>query len=184
MLPVLYEALKVTIQTDLRLNLWQAACWIENYSSNRSIKVIQSDQSFRIFSINASIPQGSILGPLLFSFFIRDPGNEYENPLYLYADDSTLDGETVTSSLNRDLDRMKSWADKRKVTFEQSKCKTMTTSSKRNPTRRELFFGSTKLAEKNKLEILGVAVDCKLIGTKHVSKSLQERSRSLELDAR
>ena len=90
MLPVLYEALKVTIQTDLRLNLWQAACWIENYSSNRSIKVIQSDQPFRIFSINASIPQGSILGPLLFSFFIRDPGNECENPLYLYADDSTL----------------------------------------------------------------------------------------------
>lgn len=97
---------------------------------------------------------------------------------------SSDDGETVTSSLNRDLDRMKSWADKRKVTFEQSKCKTMTTSRKRNPTRRELFFGSTKLAVKNELEILGVAVDCKLIGTKHVSKSLQERSRSLELDAR
>ena len=46
----------------------------------------------------------------------------------------------------------------------------MNTSRKRNPTRRELFFGSTKLAEKNDLEILGVAVDCKLIGTKHVSK--------------
>ena len=46
----------------------------------------------------------------------------------------------------------------------------MTISRKRNPTRRDLFFGSTKLAEKNELEILGVAVDCKLTGTKHVSK--------------
>ena len=80
MLPILYEALKVR----------QAACWIGNYLSNRSIKVVQSGQYFRIFSINASMPQGSILGPVLFSFFIRDPGNEYENPLYLYADDSTL----------------------------------------------------------------------------------------------
>ena len=52
--------------------------------------------------------------------------------LYQYTDDSTLfceirscdDGEAVAASLNRDLDRMKSWADKWKVTFELSKYKT------------------------------------------------------------
>ena len=64
---------------------------------------------------------------------------------------------------------MKSWADKWKVTFEPSECKALTNSRKRNPTRVDLFFGSTKLAEKNELELLGVTVDCKLIWTKHVS---------------
>ena len=64
---------------------------------------------------------------------------------------------------------MKSSADKWKVTFEPSKCKAMTISRKRNPTGCDLFFGSTKLAEKNELEILGVTVDCKLTWTKNVS---------------
>ena len=36
-------------------------------------------------------------------------------------------------------------------------------------TKRVLFFGSTKLAENNELEILGVTVDCKLTWTEHVS---------------
>ena len=55
------------------------------------------------------------------------------------------------------------------MTFEPSKCKAMTISRKWNPIRFDLFFGSTKLAEKNELEILGVTVDCKLTWTKHVS---------------
>ena len=167
--------------------------WIENYVSNWSIQVVLSGQSSSIFSINASVPQGSILGPLLFSILIDDLGNESENPLYLYADDSTLfceirssdDGEAVTASLNRDRYRMTSCADKWKVTFEQSKCKAMSISRKWNPTRFDLFFGSTKPAEKNALEILGVTVDCKLTWTKHVSNVASwERGRSLKLFAR
>ena len=151
--------------------------WIKNYLSNRSIQVVLSGQSSSIFSINTSVPQGSILGPLLFAILIDDLGNKSEKPLYLYADDSTVfceirssdEGEAVTASLNRDGYTMKSWADKWKVTFEPSKCKAMTISRKWNPTRFDLFFGSTKLAEKNELEILGVTVDSKLTWTKHVS---------------
>ncbi|CAH1249729.1 MYOM3 [Branchiostoma lanceolatum] len=56
---------------------------------------------------------------LLFSVFIDDLGDECENPLYLYADDSTLhcvirttnDSSTTTASLNRDLERMRCCAD-------------------------------------------------------------------------
>ena len=54
--------------------------------------------------------------------------------LYLYADDSILfaevrtanDSSATTASLNKNLQRMKTWADKWKVTFEPSKCKAMT----------------------------------------------------------
>ena len=151
--------------------------WIRSYLSDRSIRVVLSGQSSSTCTINASVPQGSILGPLLFSVFIDDLVYECENDLYLYADDSTLfceikttdDPVAKTASLNRDLERMKNWADCWNVTFEPSKCKAMTISRKRTPTRLDLLFGNTKLTEKEELEILGVTIDSKLTWTKHIS---------------
>ena len=79
-------------------------------------------------SITASVPQGSSLGPLLFSVFTDDLGDKCENTLYLYPDNC------VMASVNRDLERMSNWADNWKVTFESCKCKALTISGKRNPT--------------------------------------------------
>ena len=65
--------------------------WLQSYLHGRSIKVVLSGQSSDASPINASVPQGSILGPLLFSVFIDDlVGHPAKNQLYLYADDSTL----------------------------------------------------------------------------------------------
>ncbi|KAI8502616.1 hypothetical protein Bbelb_193180 [Branchiostoma belcheri] len=151
--------------------------WISSYLLNRSIRVVLSGQSSTTTLINASVPQGSILGPLLFSAYIDDLEDECENPLYLYADDSNLfcviktgdESRAATESLNRDLQNMSNWAVKWKVTFEPAKCKAMTISRKRNPTRSDLFFENTRLAEKDELEILGVTVDKKLTWAKHIS---------------
>ena len=82
--------------------------WLQNYLSGRSIKVVMSGQASNNASINASVPQGSILGPLLFSVFIDDLVDVCDNELYLYADDSTLfapikttvNSKTVAASLN------------------------------------------------------------------------------------
>jgi hypothetical protein len=128
-------------------------------------------------SINASVPQGSILCPLLFSVFINDLVDVCENELFLYADDSMLfapikrsaNSITVAASLYRDLNNMKAWADKWKVTFEPTKCKTMVLSRKRTPSKLELYFGACKLPSVEELEILGVTIDSKLTWSKHIS---------------
>ena len=61
---------------------------------------------------------------------------------------STDDPEAITASQHRDLERMRIWAYRWKLTFEPSKFKVLTISRKRNPTRLDLLFGNTKLAEK------------------------------------
>ena len=151
--------------------------WIHNYLSDRSINVVLSGQSSDTASINASVPQGSILGPLLFSVFIDDLVDVCENELFLYADDSTLfapikksdDINTAAASLNRDLNNMKVWAQKWKVTFEPTKCKTMVLSRKRTPSKLDLYFGDCRLPIVNDLDILGVTIDSKLTWSKHLS---------------
>ena len=147
--------------------------WLRSYLHGRSIKVVLSGQSSDASPINASVPQGSILGPLLFSVFIDDLMDTCENQLYLYADDSTLfapirsvnERASVFTSLYRDLEKTRVWAAKWKVTFESTKCKTLVLSRKRTPAIPHLYFGNTKLAMETELSILGVAVDSKLQAT-------------------
>ena len=64
--------------------------WIRNYLADRQISVGLTGQASEAIPINASVPQGSVLGPLLFSIYIDDLVDVCENELYLYADDSTL----------------------------------------------------------------------------------------------
>ena len=87
--------------------------WVESYSSNRSIKVVLSGQSSSPITINASVPQSSILGPLMFfEFMVTLEMNECENTLCMYADESTLfceirssNDKCLTASLNRGMER-------------------------------------------------------------------------------
>jgi len=74
---------------------------------------------------------------------------------------------------------MRNWADKWKVTFEPCKCKVLTTSRKRNPTRSGPFFGDIELPEKDELEILGVTVDRRLTWTKHICNSRTRAGQKL-----
>ena len=100
-----------------------------------------------------------------------------ENQLYLYADDSTLfapirsvnETASVFTSLNRDLEKMRVWAAKWKVTFEPTKCKALMLSRKRASAIPDLYFGNTKLAVETELSILGVEVDSKLLWSRHIS---------------
>ena len=161
--------------------------WLQSYLSERSMTVALSGQTSKASTINASVPQGSILGPLLFSIFIDDLVDECENDLFLYADDSTIyapipspkDSNRVAASLNRDLERIKAWANKWKVTFEPTKCKSMILSRKRIPSSIDLYFGDCQLAVYDKLEILGVIFDSKLLWSKHISSIASRAGQKL-----
>ena len=80
--------------------------------------------------VNSGVPQGSVLGPLLFVVFINDLLDLVENKTKLYADDSKIffsyDNSISTPKLLQDdLDSLVIWANEWSLELNLSKCKVM-----------------------------------------------------------
>ena len=87
---------------------------LTQFLSNRSQYVLVDGCRSKLVKVVSGVPQGSVLGPLLFLLYTSELFSSLENKLIGYADDSTLIGVvpspgvrvTVAESLNRDLVRV------------------------------------------------------------------------------
>ena len=83
----------------------------------------------------SGVPQGTVLGPLLFSLYINDISSDIESEIRLFADDCVyyreIKDEEDTMKLQRDIDRLGSWARKWGMRFQPVKCNMMQLTRKR-----------------------------------------------------
>ncbi len=81
--------------------------WIEGFLSNRGQQVIVSGQSFQAYPVTSRVPQGTVLGPLLFLVYINDLPECVTSTGCLFADDCLLyqiiSTTTDTMALQQDL---------------------------------------------------------------------------------
>lgn len=111
--------------------------WFKNYLSDRKQRVVLPGASSEWTYIHAGVPQGSILGPLLFLLYINDIVTDIGSNVRLFADDTSLfiivdDPVNAASCLNADLDKITQWATTWLVSFNPSKTESLLFSRKRN----------------------------------------------------
>ena len=115
---------------------------IRSFLSGRTQRVVVNGAGSSYQPINAGVPQGSVLAPLLFLVFINDLLEVVQNKLDVFVDDSTLwaivpdpsssSRLAVAVSLSADLSEIEKWAKRWLVTFNSSKTESLIISTNRD----------------------------------------------------
>ena len=161
---------------------------LRQFLSNRSQHVMVDGCRSKLVNVVSGVPQGSVLGLLLFLNYPLEIFSILENWLIGCADDSTLKAVvpspgilvTVAESKIRDLGRVSEWCDLRWIKLNSSKTKTMIVSRSctMRPQSPPLTISRTLLKESDDLAIFGVTFESKWTFEKHlhsVSRAASQR---------
>ena len=100
--------------------------WVRNFLSGREQRVRVGNEYSQRTKVTSGIPQGSILGPVLFTIFINDLPEAVNVNCKVFADDTKIYDDTNNHhEIQSDLFKMQEWTEKWNLYFNISKCKVM-----------------------------------------------------------
>ena len=129
--------------------------WLRSYLKDRKQFVVVDGFSSHTVPIYSGVPQGSVLGPLLFLLFINDLSNSLRSRFFFFADDITL-YSTSKATIDDDLQLVSSWADQWQVTFSPVKTQYIIFRRKHHPfISSSITFCNTTVHASQSLKLLG-----------------------------
>ena len=146
---------------------------ISAFLSNRQLRVVLYWKSSQKYSVNARVPQGSILGPTLFLLYINDLPDDLICSIVIYADDSTLYSKCdqasdlmqqleLASELESDLRDTVDWGRKWLVDFNAGKTQLGLFDRSKNTGATDVKMDGSVLEEKTSFKMLGLTFSYKL----------------------
>ena len=151
--------------------------WFHSYLSSRSQKTFIGQSSSSLRKVSVGVPQGSILGPILFSIYINDlPTSLRNSAVTLFADDTAMycsadSANALQAMLNQDLDSLAKWLYDHKLSLNISKSKFMIIGGRRKLN--SINEVSLKIRDKeldriNSYKYLGVIINESLSWADHI----------------
>ena len=150
--------------------------WFISYLSNRRQSVIINNVSSDLTSVSCGIPQGSVLGPILFLIYINDfhlCSSLFD--FHLFADDANLfyrhrNLDTLKENINSELNNIHSWlcANKLSLNIEKSNFVLFHSRQKKVSTDFELTLNNKRLKQESSIKYLGIYIDSFLSWKTHV----------------
>lgn len=145
--------------------------WISALLSDRRQRVVLDGTASSWLPATSGVPQGSVLGTVLFVVFINDLPDVVKSWIYMYTDDTKITRQIATvcdcAILQMDLDQLYLWADTQQLKFNTNKCEVIHFGHSNVKSRYSMEgnFLADVLTEKD----LGVLVDDKLSFSNHIS---------------
>ena len=161
--------------------------WFTDYLNGRTQRVVIDGAVSQWVPVTSGVPQGSILGPLLFVIFINDLPEIIPNGTNtaLFADDTklhrTISSLTDCEGLQQALSNINIWSQQGNMTFNSTKCKVLTITRKQNPVVYDYQLGSAILTRVQQEKDLGVTISSKLTWHHHISVIVAKANKLLGL---
>ena len=137
------------------------------------------------------VPQGSVLGPLLFNIFINDLFYFVEeSEIYNFADDNTLtvadvNLETIINKLESDISQLHTWFNENGMLLNEKKCQFMIAESSKSRVGSQIINVHQKeITEVKQVKLLGITFDNNLTMTDHIRGICKTASAKLSALAR
>ncbi len=157
--------------------------WIASFLSERTQQVRVGDQLSRISNVLSGVPQGTVLGPILFNIFVDDIDNWFSKSIVLkYADDikimkrlDKIDFAADSSLLQADLNFAAAWADNWKLPLNVNKCKCMHFGTLNPAT--DYYFDDQMLQSVFEVKDLGIHFNYRLTFSTHCAHIASKADR-------
>ena len=154
--------------------------WILNFLTDRQQAVVVDGATSGFVPVESGVPQGSVLGPCLFLFYINDIPSGLSSTVRLFADDTACH-KTITkaadqAALQRDLDKLADWEKTWLMSFHPDKCQALHF-GKKWPTSYQLH--GQNLQTTTETTYLGVTLANDLRWDVHVSNVANKASKTL-----
>ena len=144
---------------------------LKYFLSDRKQRTVLNGQASTWGNVSAGVPQGSILGPLLFLIYINDLTNNLKCSVKLFADDTSLfttveDPNIAASDMNHDLEHIALWAHDWRMSFNPDPRKQaieLIFSKKKSKTNHPMIlFNASPVSTVDQHKYLGIMLDSKL----------------------
>ena len=156
---------------------------LENYLKNREQRVVLNGQTSEWRKIKSGVPQGSVLGPLLFLIYINDLPDGISSICKIFADDTSLFSKVIdinesANNLNSDLEKITKWAHQWKMQFNpdpNKQANEVIFSKKLNGiSYPPVKFNNNDIAKCSDQKHLGIVLDSMLNFESHVNQKIKK----------
>lgn len=151
---------------------------IKSYILDRHFRVKYDNEYSNIKAIKAGVPQGSVLGPILYLIYTCDLPQPKQATVATFADDTAIlvvddDAEIANKKLQKVVNQINSWTKKWRIKLNESKSTYINfTNKKVNPL--TLTLNNSNIPYANTAKYLGMNLDAKLRWKEHIKKKLEE----------
>ena len=157
--------------------------WIQSFLSDRTQAVVVEGVTSDSAPVLSGVPQGSVLGPCLFLYYINDIAEGLESSTRLFADDTmiylTVKNENDAQILQNDLARLEKWEAEWTMEFHPKKCEVISITRKRNPIMYPYKLHGHQLQHVKVIKYLGVSISQDLRWDAHVNNTVSKANRTL-----
>ena len=157
--------------------------WIKEFlTDRRQCVVIEGEKSSQV-PVTSGVPQGSVLGPPLFLYYINDIAEKLTSTVRLFADDTVaylaIKGEADARILQADLDKLGQWEQKWVMEFHPDKCQVLTISKKKKNIKFPYYLHGHQLEHVSEAKYLGITITNDFRWNTHINNINAKASRSL-----